>query len=103
MRSSGEEVVPEGETFCFVCILGGGLFIDTPFMAEIPFIPLLGMIIVEICNLGILCWDKVLALLIISTLEVRELRPVEVTEVILLVQSRKVNRADGKGMQSKTI
>jgi hypothetical protein len=53
MRSSGEEVVPEGETFCFVCIFGGGLFIDTPFMAEIPFIPLLGMIIVEICNLGI--------------------------------------------------
>ena len=47
--------------------------------------------------------DKVLALLIISTLEVGELRPVEMTEVILLVQSRKVNRADGKGMQSKTI
>ena len=59
MRSSGEELIPEGETFCFVCIFGDGLlFIDTPFMAEIPFIPLFGMIIVEICNLGILCWDK---------------------------------------------
>ena len=57
MRSSGEDLVPEGETLCGECICGGGLFIDTPFMAEIPFIPLFGIIMVEICNLGILCWD----------------------------------------------
>ena len=44
-----------------------------------------------------------MALLIeyMNILEVRELRPVEVTTEYSLVQSRNINRADEKGMQSK--
>lgn len=44
-----------------------------------------------------------MALLILCILEVRELRPVEVTAELFFMQSRKINRADGKGMQSKLI